>query len=726
MNVMSSQTRPSMTALRLEAAQRYCQQSLWIFPLALALYLYVPHAQRLVALLASEQYPLGLGFALLTLALLYCLSFFRLSWRAVASSLIAASLAWRVKENAPLVIAGLYALATVFYTLRARTTLTLLGSLMVVGALTYFGRLGIGFAAHSAEHSHFLVQLWLYAVLAISGLSTLLWCAKAIARRHRQRDGGHAPIALASPAIEAATPPPPALSATSAEATRKAASAYRFKAESVHERMSSILGMDDTKAVLVSAATRMIAPGAAENGILLHGKPGNGKSAFARAVAGELGVPMVTTSVGHTTSKWVGESTQNVMQLIAEAKAQAPCVLFIDEIDALLPMRSDAAIHHEDRKQVSTLLTELVALRGHQVLLMGATNYFDTMDTAALREGRFDLKLEIPNPDRAARRALLAKGLTNSNPHLLVSEVLLDWLADRYEGFSTSRILRIALGVGNNAHQTQQPEATYNDFALSLKQSQAARQVDPCALGLDDVVMPEPQRAELTRVANAMAQPYSFSKAGGSAFSGLLFEGPPGTGKTLVARALAKDAGWNVVECSGSDLLMDLKKIDEVIDRAIDQKPCVLFIDEAESLLRSRALSDNGVAITKFLQRTGSASSGLADVLMIAATNVPEHIDDAALRGGRFEKRIRFEFPDAAAVAGHLKKLIRTYPGEHALDFDALADTLLGRSISDIELITKDAKNVAAERAIASGVTPRLSQEDFAQTLEKMQVLRSM
>ena len=144
-------------------------------------------------------------------------------------------------------------------------------------------------------------------------------------------------------------------------------------------------------------------------GILLTGPPGSGKTLLAKAAANESGVNFISVKGPELLSKWVGESEKGVREVFKKARQAAPCIVFLDEIDALAPRRGGGGGEsHVSERVVSQLLTELDGieeLRG--VTVLAATNRPDILDPALLRPGRFDVQIEIPLPDAATRRAIL-------------------------------------------------------------------------------------------------------------------------------------------------------------------------------------------------------------------------------------------------------------------------------------------------------------------------------
>lgn len=311
------------------------------------------------------------------------------------------------------------------------------------------------------------------------------------------------------------------------------------------------------------------------NGILMHGGPGNGKTIFAEALAGELGLPLYSMTHTDVASKWVGERTTRIKAAFEQAVSNQPCALFIDEIDSFIP---DRATNHssvkEDTDVVNALLTLLVEVRKHRVLVIAATNYIDRLDPAAVREGRFDFKVEITPPDQEARVGLLTRGLKSSLRSVRVSDQTVRSVAERWNGFSVKRILAVTEELpsymadkadqGLDASQT-----TFDDFMAALRRIQGRKgtSVDD-AMPLDQLVLPDGARECLKMIASRLLDPLRVERLGGTLPTGVLFHGPAGTGKTSACKSLAKAAGWAFLPTTGAELVRDQRALEKIYDQA--------------------------------------------------------------------------------------------------------------------------------------------------------------
>ncbi len=183
-------------------------------------------------------------------------------------------------------------------------------------------------------------------------------------------------------------------------------------------------------------------------GLLLYGPPGTGKTTVARVLAAQARCQFVSTSPAEINNMWVGESEKAVARLFHEARAAAPSIVFLDEVDALISSRS-GGIHQYSDKVVNQFLHEMDGLKPNQgVFVVGATNRPDILDPALLRGGRLSRQIEIPLPDFDARVALLKLQMRRAQVDATVD---LDLLAVQTEGFSGADLRALVNEAGLQA-----------------------------------------------------------------------------------------------------------------------------------------------------------------------------------------------------------------------------------------------------------------------------------
>lgn len=471
------------------------------------------------------------------------------------------------------------------------------------------------------------------------------------------------------------------------------------------QSFEKLAGMQDLKAKLLeagkSALDRTVTN--SRNGILMVGEPGNGKTVFAEALAAELNARFLPISVGQIDGPYIGTRTTLIRNAFARAEAHSPCVLFLDEVDSLLPNRAAASagmsMHQETTNMVNEVLQLLVRVRGKGVVVVAATNYPDKLDPAAVRPGRFDFKIEVPDPDRLAREAIVGAVFQRARKSKSISFKKAELAATlaRWEGFSAATVQAAAVQAVATAEVSAVREIGSAELRAALRATQMSLNNLPAGTKtLAEMVFSASTRKSIEGLAARLKNSEAVEAAGGSLPTGVLFYGPTGTGKTETARVLAKDSGWQFLPTTGTDLVADPSEIDRLYAKAKNLRPCIVFIDEAEDLLRNRTNSSTTLATNKLLAVMDGAKGKLRDLVFVAATNHPEVLDAAMLRGGRFTEKVELEPADAEQIASHMIRSLASrgwcLEGASVRDVAAQMD---GMSIANVEAIVQSSINNA-------------------------------
>lgn len=446
---------------------------------------------------------------------------------------------------------------------------------------------------------------------------------------------------------------------------------------------ADIGGMRDLKATILDAIEpfrRYASPKASPhdaNGILLSGPPGNGKSLVAEAIAGELGFAFIKPSVADLTSKWINQGAEEVRKVFDEAIAAQPSVLFLDEFDAVARDRASGSAHAEDHKVVDTLLTEIDRIRRHRVVLIAATNHPDLLDKAITRDGRFDFRIEVPNPDLEARIEIL-RALSGKHG-ISVSQATVEKVAARMQNRSAAFIE----GVVRRVRDAAAGDRTADLAAFKLADRATSRNASLIPASgdkLSNLYLPEAVAAQVRSITERLQNWEAIADQGGTPPKGVLFYGPPGTGKTNLTRAIARELGdWHLLNVNASEILADPRKFKAITEKASQHRPCIVFIDEADELLKERPYSANAAATNEILIAIDGAQAATPEVVFFAATNNLEVIDAAAKRGGRFEERVYLGRYSGVDLENLLARNLASRPA-CAMDSDvtpkAIADAL--------------------------------------------------
>jgi transitional endoplasmic reticulum ATPase len=461
----------------------------------------------------------------------------------------------------------------------------------------------------------------------------------------------------------------------------------------------------------------------APKGVLLYGPPGTGKTLLARAVAAESRVHFIHLNGPEIMRKFYGESEAKLREVFEEAARHAPAILFIDEIDAVAPKRTEVVGEVEKRvvAQLLSLMDGFVA-RG-QVIVIGATNIPEVLDPALRRPGRFDREIEIGVPNTQARLQIL-RIHTRAMP--LAADVDLQEVAEHSHGFVGADLEALGQEVGMIALRrflTDSPLET--DVAASADLASLLVTREDFLAGLKEV---EPSATreffiekssstfaslgglgEVKRLLDAVIEHSHmrdeiYEQVGLAPPRGILLTGPSGTGKTAMARALSGEKQIPLIAIDGPQLYSKWlgeseRALREVFKKARRAAPCILFFDTIDAVAPKFGADQFGTDVyQRILSQLVREIDNLRDVkgvILLGATNRPERIDPALLRSGRFDYILPFAKPDSADRTAILRLRCRRVPLAPDVDLEEFAGRMEGFTGADIESVCKKATLLA-------------------------------
>jgi len=470
-------------------------------------------------------------------------------------------------------------------------------------------------------------------------------------------------------------------------------------------------------------------------GVLLHGPPGCGKTLIANALVEETGAHIVIINGPEIMARKGGESEANLRQAFEEAQKKAPSIIFMDELDSIAPKR-DQAQGETEKRIVSQLLTLMDSLKtDSNVMVIGATNRPNVIESALRRPGRFDRELEIAIPDEDGRHEILR---IKTKDMVLDDDVDLFQMARDTHGYVGADLQQLCLEAAlqciraNVGEMDVESEDVIPEDQLELLRVNNAHFMyalsvcDPSTLRENKVEVPDVKWADIggledtkrelqEMVRYPIEHRHLFEKFGMQASRGVLFYGPPGCGKTLMAKAIANECGANFISVKGPELLNmwfggSEANVRDLFDKARAASPCILFFDEIDSIARSRSGGGGGGSsetsdrvINQILSEIDGMGGGKT-LFIIGATNRPDILDPGIMRPGRLDQLIYIPLPDQPSREAIFKANLRKSPIASDITFSQLATVTEGFSGADITEICQRAAKNAIRDSIHAGI----------------------
>ncbi len=491
----------------------------------------------------------------------------------------------------------------------------------------------------------------------------------------------------------------------------------------------------------------------APKGVLLYGPPGTGKTLLAKAVAGETNAHFISLSGPEIMGKYYGESEERLREIFKQAEENSPSIIFIDEIDSIAPKR-DEVTGEVEKRIVSQLLALMDGMKSRgKVVVIAATNRPDSIDPALRRPGRFDREIEIGIPDDQGRYDILSihtRGMPidekvdlkqiSKTTHGFVGADL-EFLSKEAAMRSLRRILpEIDLDEDKISKEIlQKIKVTSEDFREALKE------IRPSALREVQVQIPNVSWDDvggLTELKEELREAVEWPLKYKEAFDfvdvetpkGILLHGPPGTGKTLIAKALAKMTESNFINIKGPELLSKWvgeseKGVREIFRKARQVAPCIIFLDEVDALIPRRGSGGSESHVTQnVVSQILTEIDGLEElhnVLIIAATNRLDLVDEALLRPGRFDRIIEVPNPDNKGREQIFKIHTKKKPLADNVSISKLVELTNGFSGAEIAAVANRAATAALKRYV-NGKSEnikeiKVTQHDLLDAIDKVQ-----
>ena len=472
---------------------------------------------------------------------------------------------------------------------------------------------------------------------------------------------------------------------------------------------------------VVEQLERLLGPTQMASALLLKGFSGTGKTLLAHKVSVAAGISFIKAGVNTLKKANLGESAAAVRELWETTRRNKPCVLFIDELDAIFGQRGSGNTDTISQEVTNAFLAEFSG-KEEGIWVIGATNRRDIVDDAIL--SRFGIELELTPPDEKNRLAILNQELAEAG----------------YKGTIPANASNLMQGMSGRdismlAQRLVGKEEGSGDFVSVVRQIRGAANptVDARATW-DSLIVSADTRSRLETTCAILKDAEGWGARGVSIPTGILLEGPAGSGKTQIARTMANEGSLGFVKATVADLKglylgHAAANVRDIFAKARAASPAILFIDELDLVAPARRGGGNDSLVQEIISQMLQEMDGVVDqhrqVFILAATNLPENIDSSIL--SRFTERLVVPLPDLESRMRMLKILFvqAKIDSLFSRDYPLLGELSAGMSLRDIRNWLALAQRQAVSRAVGNGgsATYSIVREDLLDSAPLVQVI---
>jgi transitional endoplasmic reticulum ATPase len=492
-------------------------------------------------------------------------------------------------------------------------------------------------------------------------------------------------------------------------------------------------GLDDQKRRISAIVQNRLHPekfkqhGVVQNGILLYGPRGTGKTFLAEATAGEFKINYWYAKPTSLIESRIGGSEANIRDSFARAYAHRPVLFFLDEIDSIGSQRQQLGPNDDSgggAKLYNSVVTELMQCidqyRGAPgFILMAATNFYEGLDEALIRDLRFDEKIRVDLPDEAPRAQILTAQLSQR----FWTAFPVEPFAARTPGWSAAK-LTVLVNKAASIAALENRRIEQRDLQRAFDESGGTDRPLFKPVDWTDLILPVEVENDLRNLIRLM-DPGQAERLKVPVPTGLLLVGVAGTGKTSIAHLIATHTRRSFYAVTPADV-PTAEKLVQVFARAREHSPSIVFFDEIDGLLPR---GDNGYYMgqhqIQFVEQALILMSQVDpgnQVFLIGTTNHVEKIDPRVLRGGRFTEKIEVGMPDDEGYLRLIERYLGPIPLSEGFTTRDLLERTKGVSPADLQSVVNAAKRMAMNRMGARDETlPPLTGVDFDQAFQRVQ-----